>query len=526
MNKDCDLKLYIVDGVLTNRRAKKCQDVPLKQAEPDLVIPKDAEEIIIPEGVRAIRGKAFCGFSSISRVHFPDSLTDIGDSSFEGCEIEKLELPRQLKTIGKRAFYYNRSMKSVSFPEGLQVIEEEAFSWCCDLESLELPDGLKCIGWSAFSHDSRLKRIFLPRGVMVKADAFLGCSSATIECPADLELPADALDPYLLIRKGGVLLPSPLFSFSNVKPDDKPAVALEYLVGKRPVSEKEGKKIQRFIKTHPQKLIALIKQDNAESLSKVLKIADDMPDEMVDDYIQRFNDGKHVSMLAAMLAYKNTRATEQSAEKGMAELPSLELNPSKDWSKIFKYEETDAKIRILRLKQDLSEVEIPDAIDGKPVVWIGKNAFKGRTELRSVRFSAPLTAIQDSAFEGCTALESIDLPDSVEFVGKRAFYNCLALAEVRWPAGLSECGVNAFGYNPYDDIAPRNIRISPDCKKVYLDNLGYSDVTDLYIEGRTTKIDSHSGVFSCPAFASVHIPEGSSEVALFRNIADEVILEK
>ena len=67
-------------------------------------------------------------------------------------------------------------------------------------------------------------------------------------------------------------------------------------------------------------------------------------------------------------------------------------------------------------------ITIPAAIDGTPVVGIGKNAFQGRSELTAIALPEGLRFIEAGAFENVSGLKSpILVPDSVERIGRYAF---------------------------------------------------------------------------------------------------------
>ena len=74
--------------------------------------------------------------------------------------------------------------------------------------------------------------------------------------------------------------------------------------------------------------------------------------------------------------------------------------------------------------------KIKKVIIEKGVTNIGKNAFRGCSELAEVHISKTVKKIGDAAFRDCTALTQIDIPDSVNSVGSFAFIGCTRLTEV------------------------------------------------------------------------------------------------
>ena len=85
-----------------------------------------------------------------------------------------------------------------------------------------------------------------------------------------------------------------------------------------------------------------------------------------------------------------------------------------------------------------SILDIPEEVDGHPVVAIGKNAFKNRTDLLCVSIPDGVLNIKDDAFYGCTNLSSVNLPKSLVDIGSRVFYNDNNITSIEIPKSLSK----------------------------------------------------------------------------------------
>lgn len=76
-----------------------------------------------------------------------------------------------------------------------------------------------------------------------------------------------------------------------------------------------------------------------------------------------------------------------------------------------------------------SAVVIPaTALNGRTVVAIAENAFKGNTTIKSLTLPGTVENVGASAFEGCSALEKVTGGDSIQVIGKAAFKNCTSLS--------------------------------------------------------------------------------------------------
>lgn len=105
--------------------------------------------VIIPEGYDRVGDEAFAN-SLITNIHFPNTLTLIGESAFLNCKkIASITLNKGLENIGKKAFM-GTSLTALKFPSTLQIIHDEAFRDCF-VYDLKFNAGLKFIGKGAFA---------------------------------------------------------------------------------------------------------------------------------------------------------------------------------------------------------------------------------------------------------------------------------------------------------------------------------------------------------------------------------------
>lgn len=93
--------------------------------------------LVVPEGVTSIADRAFANCLSIQSVSFPNTLIEIGESSFEKCHNmccgNYLQLSSNIQTIGKRAFYGCIEIVAALLSEKLMSIEVDAFRNCSKL---------------------------------------------------------------------------------------------------------------------------------------------------------------------------------------------------------------------------------------------------------------------------------------------------------------------------------------------------------------------------------------------------------
>lgn len=162
----------------------------------------------IPDNVAVIEEYAFYCCSMLQHVSVSPDCTDIGGLAFYGTpwfeslsrefEIfgdgilidyngagEKVAIPTGVKNISS-AFYQNKAITSVIFPDTVQKIGSGAFDGCVFLTYAKLSDGISYIGDSAFNGCSSLKTLFVPSTVnYIGFHAFNGCDSLVLFCYPD-----------------------------------------------------------------------------------------------------------------------------------------------------------------------------------------------------------------------------------------------------------------------------------------------------------------------------------------------------
>lgn len=172
--------------------------------------------VVIPNGVTTLSGKAFYGNKDVTSVTLPDTvtsinhsgifgafqsdtslehvylsnnLTSIGNYAFSGCSsLQSVVLPNSVTSIGTQAFNGCSSMKTLTLSNNLVSMGEWAFCQCTSLLSIDVPGSIAKIPERAFQGCSSVKSITVREGVRtIDKDAFRACSSATrVTLPASV----------------------------------------------------------------------------------------------------------------------------------------------------------------------------------------------------------------------------------------------------------------------------------------------------------------------------------------------------
>ena len=129
--------------------------------------------------VAAIGADVF-SWCDITSVTIPDSVTSIGDDAFYWCgNLASVTIGDGVTSIGSEAFY-KCGITEIIIPDSVISIGEGAFAYCGSLSSVTLEDGMKSIGERAFSACNRLTSVTIPGSVTsIGEEAFKDCDNLT-----------------------------------------------------------------------------------------------------------------------------------------------------------------------------------------------------------------------------------------------------------------------------------------------------------------------------------------------------------
>lgn len=111
--------------------------------------------------------------SPITSITFPEGINEIANNAFNSCKnLISVSLPHDVKKIGARAFAGCSELQSISLPESILTIGYGTFGYCQKLQEVRLPSKLTAITYGLFS-SSGIKKIELPKNIeTIESSAF------------------------------------------------------------------------------------------------------------------------------------------------------------------------------------------------------------------------------------------------------------------------------------------------------------------------------------------------------------------
>lgn len=104
----------------------------------------------VDKRARSIGSDAFSENHTLRHVSIPEGVAMIEDSAFATSTIQSVTLPESLLVIGENAFGMCHSLVDVKIPSHIYAIGREAFVECSLLQSITIPASVRYIGIEAF----------------------------------------------------------------------------------------------------------------------------------------------------------------------------------------------------------------------------------------------------------------------------------------------------------------------------------------------------------------------------------------
>ena len=116
----------------------------------------------------------------------------------------------------------------------------------------------------------------------------------------------------------------------------------------------------------------------------------------------------------------------------------------------------EMKVESISMNAFRNKSELKTVTMGNSVTRIGRNAFENCTSLTSINLSSSLKELEREAFRGCSSLTSIVIPKNTINIGWQIFSGCSSLASIVVEEGNAKLdsrgGCNAIIYTSQNEI--------------------------------------------------------------------------
>ena len=143
----------------------------------------NASDFIIENGV-LVRYEGSGG-----TVTIPEGVTEIGENAFAQCAgLTEVILSDTVKTVGISSFFWCRQLERVQLGKHTEKLDLFAFSCCDQLKEITIPESVRVIETQVFGECSLQKVLILGADVQLSSSAFKGNGNWLQLCAPKLSL--------------------------------------------------------------------------------------------------------------------------------------------------------------------------------------------------------------------------------------------------------------------------------------------------------------------------------------------------
>ena len=322
---------------------------------------------------------------NLTSITIPNSVTSIGDEAFGYCSgLASITIGNNVTSIGLNAFRNCTGLTSITIPNSVTNIGSSAFEGCSGLTSITIPNSVTSIGSSAFKGCSGLTSITIPNSVTsIGYEAFRRCTGLTSIC----------------VDEGNSVYDSRENCNAIIQTETN-----ELIAG-----------CQSTIIPNSVKRIENSAFEGCNGLTSIT-----IPNSVTNIGSSAF---EGCSGLTSITIPNSVTSIGFYVFRGCSGLTSICVDEGNTV-----YDSRENCNAIIETKTNKLIAGCQSTIIPNSVTSIGSYAFYDCSSLTSITIPNSVTSIGDDAFYGCSGLTSITISNSVTSIGYYAFYGCSNLS--------------------------------------------------------------------------------------------------
>ncbi len=440
-----DYGTYSLKFTVTNVDPAECEvicptnkpTVNINVVIPDKVVIEGAEFPVTRIGDNAFIPYAYGSYESrLKSVSIPNTVTSIGNNAFEQCKgLTGITIPNSVTTIGSNAFYLCSGLLGITIPNSVTTIGNYAFSNLTSILGVTIPNSVETMGDRAFSNCSKLSVVTFEEGSKLTAlNSYVFSSTALTSI--DIPNSVTSIGSYAFqscSSLASINIPNSVTSIGSYAFSSCSSLE-SFIIPENITSLSNGtfsgcSKLTTI--TVPKNVTwigyAVFKDCTAlttiifENNSQLATIADDNYNDNGGSF-QNCKSLKNIN-LPNTLTYIGSYAFSSCTSLNHIDIPNSVTNIARGAFK----------------SSGLVDIEIPSG-----VISLESNVFESCSKLENVSIPTSVTSIPQYAFVSCTSLTNIDIPNSVTSIGSNAFQSCKALTNIEIPNSVTSIESNAF----------------------------------------------------------------------------------
>ena len=444
---------------------------------PETIITYTRDEFPVPVEL-SVTGlnKTFYENKTVKSVTIPEGVRSLGDSTFYSCtNLTRISLPESLKSMGTWTFN-DCGITSINIPANL-ILERGSFRSCPDLKTVTFTEGRKSLNSDGVFEYAYATSIVLPKSLEVIPAYSFYC----LENLTEIKIPENVTT----IGEGAFYNSELLESISL--PEKVTAIADNTFYRCTALKTVEfGKAVK-----------SIGKSAFSESGVETVTVRNDNPTAPYS-----LEEIKNSAFTACYSLTSISPAEATNSLKTVGEGAFFNCKQLKTFN--FGNKLVSISQDAFNNCQSLESAVLPDTLE-----TMGIRAFDSNLELKTLKLGKCLKNIPEDAFRNCSSLTDITFSEGLETIGENAFYLCYALKSLKFPDTLKTIGNSAF----YHAHVLRSITFGNSLEEIGNDAFNESPV----LSGKITLPDTirkigNSAFYNCPNITGVNFPDGLQSI--------------